>query len=309
MKSSEPKSKHTSSSLLFNRYIWLLDTIYNSGDNGITFEEINNKWLRNRMSDNIDLPLKTFHNHKNAIPDLFGVDISCKKGTYRYYIDCEEDIDQGGVRKWLLNTFAINNLINESHKMKQRIIFEEIPSGQKWLTTIIEAMRDGLKMEMTYHSFGKDTASTYPFEPYFVKVFKQRWYVIGKSDKVRIHALDRIPNLVITEDKYEMPSDFIPEDYFQHCFGIIHDENIPPQTVKLKLSAWQANYLRALPIHSSQREVEVKDDYVVFEYFVKPTFDFRQEILSMGDTVEVIAPHSFREEMKKLTADMNKIYR
>ena len=170
-------------------------------------------------------------------------------------------------------------------------------------------MRDGLKMEMTYQSYGRDSATSYPFEPYFVKVFKQRWYVIGKSDLVRIHALDRIQDLKISEDKFEMPAEVVPEEYFQHCFGIIHDEEIAPQSVKLKVTAWQANYLRALPIHNSQREVEVKDGYVVFDCFVKPTFDFRQEILSMGDRIEVIAPLSFREEMKNLTDKMNKIYR
>ena len=271
--SKERNPKHTKSSELFNRYIWLLETISNSRETGITFEEINKKWLRNlSMSNNIDLPKKTFNNHKTAIEEMFEINISCNYSTYRYYINSDEDLGRDGVRKWLLNTFAINNLINESHKMKQRILFEEIPSGQKWLSTIIEAMRNGLKMEMTYQSYGRDKASTYPFEPYFVKIFKQRWYVIGKSDKVRIYALDRIPGLKITEDRFEMPPDFIPEEYFLHCFGIIHDEEIAPQTVKLKVSSWQANYLRALPLHHSQEELDRVEEGVIFQYFIKPTF-------------------------------------
>ncbi len=302
------KSKHTKSSELFNRYIWLVDTIYNSGESGLTFEEINNKWLRNSMSDNIDLPLKTFHNHKTAIQEMFDVNIICNKSTYKYFIDNTEDMNRGGVRTWLLNTFAVNNLINESHKLKQRILVEQIPSGQHYLTTIIEAMRDGLKMEMTYQSYSRNASSTYTFEPYFVKVFKQRWYVIGKSDKVRIHALDRIQYLVIIEEKYEMPVDLIPEEFFIHCFGIIHDENIVAQTVQLKVNSWQANYLRALPLHHSQKEIGVVDDEIIFQYFIKPTFDFKQELLSLGNDIEILSPASFREEIAIVVRNMNKNY-
>ena len=143
----------------------------------------------------------------------------------------------------------------------------------------------------------------------FVKIFKQRWYVIGKSDKVRIYALDRIPGLKITEDRFEMPPDFIPEEYFLHCFGIIHDEEIAPQTVKLKVSSWQANYLRALPLHHSQEELDRVEEGVIFQYFIKPTFDFRQEILSLGDDIEVVSPVSFRDEIGKVAKKMNELYK
>lgn len=113
---------------LFNRYIWLVDTIYRA--NGITFEEINEKWLMNSMSDGVDIPLKTFHNHRHAIEDIFDINIVCdKKGGYKYYIENADDMEKGGIRTWLLNTFAVNNLINESHHLKRRIVFEEIPSG------------------------------------------------------------------------------------------------------------------------------------------------------------------------------------
>ena len=68
---------------LFNRYFLLVDTIYRA--NGITFEEINEKWTRSSMSDGADLPLKTFHNHRKAIEEMFDIDIACdKRGGYIY---------------------------------------------------------------------------------------------------------------------------------------------------------------------------------------------------------------------------------
>jgi hypothetical protein len=292
---------------LFNRYIWLVDTIY-SRPEGLTFEEINEKWERSSNSEGNPIPLRTFHNHRVAIEELFEINIECNKSTYKYTIDNAEDLEKGGVRRWLLNTFAVNNMINESHKLKQRILFEDIPSGQQFLTPIIEAMRDGVMLEMTYHSYWRDNAYTFTFEPYFVKVFKQRWYVIGKSDNVRIYALDRIQKLETLTTKYKMPNDPFPEEYFYNCFGIIHDEDVYPEEIKLKITSSQANYLRALPLHHSQKEIETSEDYSIFTYYIKPTFDFRQEILSLGEDAEVLSPAAFREEIGKVILKMGGYY-
>ena len=303
------KIKHQSimAKSLFNRYIWLVDTIYRHPE-GMTFEEINEKWERSGHSDGNTLPLRTFHNHRTAIEDLFEINIECNKSNYKYYIDNADDLAKAGVRKWLLNTFAVNNLINESHKLKQRIQFEDIPSGQQYLTTIIEAMRDGIKLTMCYQSYWHDKPAEFDIEPYFVKVFKQRWYVIAKSNLLRIYALDRIQSLRPTTHKFKMPDDFDPEGYFNNCYGIIHDIRVEPVEVIIKVTENQSNYLRALPLHHSQNEIETSPEYSLFQYFIKPTFDFRQELLSMGEDIEVIAPISFRKEMKDIFKKMSKKY-
>jgi hypothetical protein len=292
---------------LFNRYIWLVDTIYRCPE-GLTFEEINDKWERSGHSDGNVLPLRTFHNHRIAIEDLFEINIECNKSNYKYYIDNADDLAKGGVRRWLLNTFAVNNLINESHKIKHRIQFEDIPSGQQFLTPIIEAMRDEVMVNITYQAYWMDKPVSFDIQPYFVKVFKQRWYLIGKSDKLRIYALDRLKNLSSTKTKFKMPAGFDPELYFADCYGIIHDTDEAVQNISLKVKSRHANYLRALPLHHSQKEEGRNEKYSVFSMYLKPTFDFRQEILSMGEDVEVIAPQSFREEMKNIFNKMISIY-
>lgn len=291
---------------LFNRYVWLVDTIYRSGK--ITLEEINRKWLLNSLSGGCEIPKRTFHNHRTAIEQLFDINIECDKSTYEYYIDNAEDIDRGGVRRWLINTFAVNNLINESHKLKQRIQFENIPSGQQYLTPIIEAMRDEITLDITYQSYGMDEPASFEVQPYFVKVFKQRWYLIGKSDKLRIYALDRIHDLSTTQTRFKMPAGFDPEAYFADCYGIIHDTNEKAELVRLKVAAGQANYLRALPLHHSQKEEERNADYSIFSMYLKPSFDFQQEILWMGDSVEVLSPASLRKTIKNIHEESMKLY-
>ncbi|MDR0866412.1 MAG: WYL domain-containing protein [Candidatus Symbiothrix sp.] len=295
---------------LFNRYIWLVDTIYRAGK--ITFEEINEKWLRNDNSEGKEIPLRTFHNHRIAIEQLFDININCnRRNGNTYYIENTEDIEKGGVRSWLLNTFAVNNLINESHKLKNRILFERIPSGQQFLTPIIEAMRDGLRIEITHQSFWRDESYTFEIEPYCVKIFKQRWYVLAYNsyyDALRIYSLDRIQNLRVTDTQCETP-DFNPEDYFNDSFGIIVDEEIDPCTVELKVSEPKRKYFNALPLHDSQQEISTTDEYSIFRYFVRPTYDFRQELLSHGAEIEVLSPAWFRDEISAITKKMNKLYK
>jgi predicted DNA-binding transcriptional regulator YafY len=206
------------------------------------------------------------------------------------------------------NTCAVTTLINESHKLKSRIQFENIPSGQKHLTTIIEAMSDGLKLRVSYQSFGMQSAAEFEVEPYLVKVFKQRWYLVGRSDKLRIYGLDRLQACEAITEHFDLPANFDAEAYFQDCYGIINVEDVAVQDVTIRVSAYQANYLRALPLHHSQIETETTDTYSTFRLHLKPTFDFRQELLSLGEDIEVLQPEWFRLEVKQVVANMALFY-
>lgn len=308
MKSEKKQSRDSSKSntaVLFNRYVWLVDTIYRAGR--ISFEEINERWQRSSLNETgEELPLKTFHNHKNAIQQMFDINIECdRRGGYLYYIEHAEDMERGGVRTWLLNTFAVNHLINESHHLKRRILFEEIPSGQRFLTQIIEAMRDNLTLELTYQSFWNNTASTFEVAPYCVKVFRQRWYVVACSlsdERLRVYALDRIQELRTTENTFTLPEDFDPEAYFADSFGVVVDEKCAVERVKIRVQGIQRQYIRTLPLHASQKEVETAEDASVFEFYLRPTLDFQQELLTHAvnaeEDIEVLEPQWLREHMQ-----------
>ena len=310
-KQNSRSSSKSNTTVLFNRYVWLVDTIYRAGR--ISFEEINAQWERSSLNDTgEELPLKTFHNHKNAIQQMFDINIECdRRDGYLYYIEHAEDMERGGVRTWLLNTFAVNHLINESHHLKRRILFEEIPSGQRFLTQIIEAMRDNLTLELTYQSFWNNTASTFEVAPYCVKVFRQRWYVVARSlsdERLRVYALDRIQELRTTENAFTLPEDFDPEAYFADSFGVTVDEDCSVERVRVRVQGIQRQYIRTLPLHASQKEVETTEDVSVFEFHLRPTLDFQQELLTHavnaeGD-IEVLEPQWLREHMKVIGEDL-----
>lgn len=295
---------------LFSRYVWLLETIHRAGK--ITFEEINARWLRSELSGGEALSLRTFHHHRDAIEELFDINIECsKRGGYCYYIEDTEELEKGCVRKWLLNSFAVDNLIVESRKLKSRILLEEVPSGKRYLIPLIEAMRDGMIVEVDYQSFRRQVSANFEIEPYCLKLFRQRWYVVARSphyNRVMIYALDRILDLEMSEKTFCYPKEFNPQSYFDACFGIVADDDIGIETVQLKVYAPQDKYFDALPLHHSQRTVEVTEEYTVYEYRIRPTYDFVQELLSYGADVEVLQPSLLRSRLGDIAREMIALY-
>ena len=283
---------------LIGKYVWLVETIYNAGR--ITFEEINQKWLDDDM-DGAPIPLRTFHKWRIAAEDMFGLVIDCeRKGGYHYYIGNASEIKNGSIRSWLLTTISLSNLLLDSQQLKDRIILEDIPSGLDYLPKIIEAMKSNTVITITYQSYWREESNTFDVHPYCVKLFKQRWYMVALSpyyNKLLIYSLDRIFGLWEKKEKFKMPEDFEPSVFFQDCYGVIAGTKRKPETVKIKVSAGQANYIRSLKLHSSQDEVERNDEYSLFTYRLRPEFDFIIELLSNGEDVEVLEPFWLRKDI------------
>ena len=284
---------------LINRYVWFVTTIYNRGP--ITLEEIQHRY-ESHFGRGEELSERQFHRYTDAVEELFDIEIKYSRTQRGYVVADREGIDNMGMRKWLIQTFSVNNILHESQELKNRILLEDVPSGQQHLTTIVDAMRESVALLMTYQSFWMDEPATFEVEPYCVKLFEQRWYMLGKSegyDDLRIYALDRIKALEPTERKFKLPKKFDAAKFFEDYYGIIiSDDDYDVCPVALLVDAQQSNYLRTLPLHHTQVEVERNDKYSIFEYRLCPTFDFRQKILSMGGAIEVLAPQDLVYQMK-----------
>lgn len=282
---------------LINRYVWFVTTVYNRGP--ISLEEIQHRY-ESHFGRGEELSERQFHRYTDAVEELFDIEIKYSRTQRGYVIADREGIDNMGMRKWLIQTFSVNGMLHESQELKNRILLEDVPSGQQHLTTIVDAMRESVALSMTYHSFHREEPSTFEVEPYCVKLFEQRWYMLGMSDKLRIYALDRIKALEPTERKFKLPKKFDAAKFFEDYYGIIiSDDDFEVEPVALKVDWWQSKYLRTLPLHHTQVEVEHNDEYSIFEYYLCPTFDFRQKLLSMGDSVGVLAPVTLKDIIRE----------
>lgn len=289
---------------LFNRYVWLIDMLQRYGR--LTRREIDELWMRSEYSGGRPMARRTFMNYRQAIQEMFDVNIECDPSTYEYYIEDPEALEGSGARVWALNTLAVNSLLDESQELRERIVLENIPSGQKFLRIVFEAMRENRLMSLSYRSFRRITGSHSLVAPYFVRLFRQRWYVVGLSveeRKIKTYALDRVTSLELSDRTFVYPEGFEPADYFKDCFGITYGER-PAEEVVLRVSSLQANYLRTLPLHESQVESERGDCYSIFRYRLKITPDLEQELYALGFwQAEVLAPQSLREAVAARLAE------
>ena len=265
------------------------------------------------MSDGIDLSKRTLHKWIDVVFETFGIIVSNERcGEYRYYLENPEELSNGSMERWLFSTNSVSNALIENRSLHNRIVLEKVPSGLHHLENIMEAMKHNRRLRIVYHDYFDNTDSLLVVEPYILRLWHQRWYVVANTSntgKVRRFCLDRILELSIMNETFEMPEVFSAEEFFRDCYGVMSDEGGPEAThVRLKASAFQANYIRDLPLHESQTEIERNDDYSIFDLYIRPTYDFYQEVLRMGTQVEVLEPNDMREELAKMTGIMNKMY-
>ncbi len=293
------KKLKSSTAYLFNCYIWLLNTIARGP---ISRAAIDEKWAHSSVNEYKQdyLPESNFHRWKSTVEMLFDVHIKCNAYN-EYYIEEAADLRGTNLRTRMLNIMSMDSLLKDSKELSDQILFEPVPSGEKFLAPIIEAMRDKCVLQMTYQGFGKPRPYTFPIEPYCLKMFKQRWYVLVYApdiDEMRVYSLDRIHAIEPTTEKYQFPEDFNAEAYFRDTYGVSGSDD-EPETIEIKIDAYQANYLRTLPLHSSQEEIERQEKYSIFRYNVVPTFEFIQELRKHGSVLEVLKPQWLRDNFRK----------
>ena len=275
---------------LINKYIWIIDTIQRYGR--ITREELNRLWVKSSIGDGMPMARRTFYNYRQVIAETFNVVVECDPSTFEYYIDSSGSEQEDKLRNWLLDAASMSGMLSDSRDVSDRIILEDVPSARGNLPVVIQAMKESCRINFSYKAYNRiNIKRDIVIEPYFVRIFKQLWYVIGynvKDEAIKTSSLDRMSDLTIRQDSFVVPEGFSAADYFKNCFGIMQSKGEPKEIV-LKSTANQAKYLRALPLHHSQRE-EVHDSYSLFHYKLLITYDFVQEILSLGSQVQVIAP-------------------
>lgn len=284
-----------------NRYIWLLDVLLQKKK--MTFEEVSYLWEKSCLGDGNPLPLRTFHQHKKAIEEMFGVEIKCNPSDgYHYYISDPEIFKKDHTKHWLFNSFTLSNLIIAGHNMEDRILFEDIPHGTEYLQTVIEAMQQSKVLEIDYQPFSGEH-NIYHLAPYAMKVYNRRWYVVGKlseSGGIRNIALDRLVDMQMTDVSFKLPKSFNAEKYYANSVGIFVNDELKPQTVRIKVYGRNVEYVRSLPLHKSQEEVLTKNgEYSEFKYKVCLTPELTTQLLAMGENVEVLEPQELREMMKE----------
>ena len=290
------------------KYIWLIDTIYKA--KRISLEDISNQW-RDYVGLNVDEKLHraTFNRWKDEIYMQFGIIISCQRaGGYKYYIENPEVIEENKLNKWMLDTIATGSLINNNISLSDRILVNKIPSGTDHLKSIIHSLKNNTRIEITHQQFDKES-HCFNIDPFCLKLFENRWYVLARNNwgHIKLYCLDRISDVRILDEHYELPEDFDAEEHFAPFYGIITNEK--PERIVLRAYNVHRHYMASLPLHDTQRLIEDTGEYSDFELTVAPTYDLVMKLLSFGAMIEVMEPASLRDTMRGWVSELYEMYK
>ena len=276
----------------------------------LSLREINEHWEYSSLYDGEIIP-KTFGRYKDYISNVFAIDIEYDAHSRNYYIANADDIKNNAIYKYLLSAFHIQGLTELAIKHKDKVFLEDAPSGVENLHPILEAIDNHWLVELDYYSFNKKTTTHQKLIPCFLKTWEQRWYLIAEpiSRKIpAVYALERSSNIHLIHEK-KSPSSYInPQTYFEACYGINHEET-KPQLIKIKVYGAQVDYIKARPIHESQEEIETSDNWSIFSYWLKPSYNFYQALLWHREKIEVLEPECVRNEMKEIIRNLSINYK
>ena len=214
---------------------------------------------------------------------------------------------------------SVSNMVSESRSLQDRILLSPIPVEGDWLKTILESMKKSVQISMYYRKYGSHEQRQLTMEPYCLKLFKQRWYVLGhfhrdateekeERDYFGIFSFDRIMSLDMTDKKFKIDPSFDAKAYFSEYYGVLIDDATPVERIVLRAYDYERYYLRDLPIHPSQQEIGRGENFVDFALEMRPTVDFSTHLISRGTQLKVLSPQWLADEIRNLHKESYEMY-
>lgn len=288
--------------VVFKEYIWLVKTIHTA--KRITLKELNERWMETEMSGGVDLARTTFNRHKDAIEQIFGIYIECdRKDHFRYFIGNDHVLDEESIQNWMLSTLSVNNTISECRSLHENIILETIPTEGESLTRVMNALRKCKVLSIKYKKYSSSEENVYIVEPYCIKLFHRRWYLLCKnreSGQFRTLSFDRMQSINVSDKKFTKDEAFDAECYCADYFGIVSGDNSKKEKVIIRAYGTERYSMRDLPIHSSQKEIVIESDYSDFELNLHTSLDFAGYLVSRSHLIKVLEPTTLAKQVCEL---------
>lgn len=258
---------------------------------------------------NFNVSKRTFQRDLEDIRSLYNIDIQFDFSRKVYFLDFDEQPD---VNERILEAFDTFNALNLSDRLSNNIHFEKRrPQGTENLYGLLHAIKNQLQIKFTYQKFWEDELTKRIVEPYALKEFRNRWYVLAndlKDNKVKSFALDRLSDLDITKKRFQFPDDFDVNRHYKYCFGIISPNGHKPEEIELSFDPFQGKYIKTLPLHESQQILIDDEDELRIKLTLFITHDFFMELLSYGENLRVIKPESLINDLKSTFKNVLKLY-
>ena len=265
-----------------------------------SFQDISNYLLRESELLDVDLTIskRTFQRDITEIRDIFRVDIQYDASRKVYFIVDDQKPD---ITSRMLEAFDMFNALNLTNDFESFVHFEKRkPQGADHFYGLLHGIKNHFLIRFNYLKYYEGEISKREVEPYALKEFKSRWYLLAKDlkdEKTKTFGLDRIAELEIGKKRFEWPLDFNVNVLFRNSFGIINPTDGKCEEVTLSFDAFQGKYIKSFPLHHTQQVLEDNADETIIKLSVNITYDFIMELLSDGDRVKIISPPSLKKSI------------
>lgn len=266
-----------------------------------TFEQIDAYLKRQSEMQGYDLNIskRQFQRDLQDICSINDIEIKYDFKLKVYAINEEELSEVSKRRMEALDTF---NALKMAESSFRSIQFEKRkPQGTENLNGLLHSITNNLRISFTYQKYWEDEITHRTVEPYALKEFSNRWYVLAKDLKdgqIKSFALDRLSQLEISKTRFKPSKTFDINEYYKFCFGIISPTDHELHEVILQFDAFQGKYIKSLPLHETQQVIVDNPDEIRIKLKVYLTHDFLQEILKYGENVQVIQPEILIQQVK-----------
>ena len=292
--------------------LYLINLLERKG--AMTLKEINESYQYSSIYEGGDILPRTFLRYKDFIEENFPCYIEFNARTRKYELHRHKALygEDDSLFDYLLSAYHIEGMTELALKHRDKIMLTEAPTGVENVQIILEAIDKKKGIECDYYSFNKKTVKHQLLIPYFLRTWEQRWYLVAEPDNHHhgqsVFALERMDNIRLTKEEMLPSKKITADEFFDGSFGVNHSDDQKPERILIKVYNTQVEYVRALPIHESQKEIETTDEWSIFEYRLVPCFNFYQQLLWHRERLEVLEPLYIREEMKKTIEKMLDCY-
>ena len=293
--------------------LYLINLLERKG--ALTLDEINDYYQYSSLYEGEDLHPRTFLRYKDYIEVTFPCYIEFNNRIGKYELHRHKALygEDDSLYDYLLSAYHIEGMTELALKHRDKIMLDEAPTGVENVQVILEAIDKKRGIECDYYSYNKKSVKQQLLIPYFLRIWENRWYLVAEPDNHHrgqsVFALERMDNIRLTKEKMLPSKKITAEEYFDGSFGVNHSDDQKPERILIKVYSTQVEYVRALPIHESQKEIETTDEWSIFEYRIIPCFNLYQQLLWHREKIEVLEPKSVRDEMKKIVEDIQKKYK
>jgi predicted DNA-binding transcriptional regulator YafY len=249
---------------------------------------------------------RTLQRDLESLRDNIGIDIyydSLEKGysirlNQRFPLDNFMRIAQIKIRSDVLMT-AIEDLTHN----QDFISFEggDRLKGLDNLEPLLQAIGNRRIITFTYTKFTSFKPKQHKVKPYHLKEFNGRWYLLAMTAKgLTIYALDRLEELKVTTKVFKRDPNIDPKEQYYNQIGVSWGDEDKPALIKLFFNNEQANYVRTLPWHDSQKIIKTNDSGIIVSFYLIVNFELVHQIVSRGENIKVLEPKSLAKEVARI---------